>query len=114
MKADKETSGTKREIITVLKVAGTLAAAFGLVAGLFAAIEVRQVGFDAGLPLFSLALQLFFGGMLMIAASAGLDILAGLRDSLAGDGAEPNRYGRTRSDKGSILASKLGAEPAAQ
>ena len=114
MKVDKDSNGSKRELVMVLKVAGTVGVALSLVAGMFAAVDVRSAGFDAALPLFSLALQLFFAGMLMLAASAGLDNLAGMRESLAGDDIETRRYGRTRSNKGSILASKLAAEPAAQ
>ena len=114
MRVDKDTNGSKRELIKVLKVAGTLAVVVSLVTGLFAAVDVRTAGFNAALPLFSLALQLFFAGMMMLAAYAGLDILAGLRESLTDEGVETRRYGRTRSNKGSILASKLAAEPSAQ
>ena len=113
MKVDKDSNGSKKELVTVLKVAGTLAVALSLVAGLLAAFDIRSGGFDAALPLFSLALQLFFAGMMMLAASAGLEVLGGLRNSLAEDSVETRRYGRTRSNKGSILASKLAAEPAA-
>ena len=114
MKVVKDSNGSKRELITVLKVAGTVAVALSLIAGLFAAFDVRGAGFAAALPVFTLALQLFFAGMMMLAASAALDLLGGLRDSLAEDSIETRRYGRTRSNKGSILASKLAAEPAAQ
>ncbi len=114
MKVEKDSNGSKRELIKVLKVAGTVAVALSLVAGLFGAITVRGTGFEEALPLFSLALQLFFAGMMMLAASAGLDTLGALRESLSDDGIETRRYGRTRSNKGSILASKLAAEPAAQ
>lgn len=114
MKVEKDSNGSKKELITVLKVAGTFAVILSLLAGLLAAFDVRSAGLEAALPLFSLTLQLFFAGMMMLAASAGLDILYGLRDSLAEDSVETRRYGRTRSNKGSILASKLAAEPAAQ
>ena len=114
MRVDKDTNGSKRELVKVLKVAGMVAVVVSLVTGLFAAVDVRTDGFNAALPLFSLALQLFFAGMMMLAACAGLDILTGLRESLTDEGVETRRYGRTRSNKGSILASKLAAEPSAQ
>lgn len=113
MKVDKDTNGSKRELITVLKVAGMVAVVLSLLTGLLAALDMRSGGFEAALPMFSLVVQLFFAGMMMLAASAGLDMLGGLRDSLTDDGVETRRYGRTRSNKGSILASKLAAEPAA-
>lgn len=114
MKVEKGAVGSKRDLITMLKVAGTLAVIFSLVAGLFAAVDVRGAGLDAAIPLISLGLQLFFAGMMILAASAGLDMLGGLRDEMSQDTVETRRYGRTRSNKGSILASKLAAEPAAQ
>ena len=112
MKAGKESVGPRRELIMMLKVAGTVAVVSSLIVGLFAAIDLRSGGVAAVLPMFSLALQLFFAGMMMLAA-AGLDILGGLRDTLTDDPIETRRYGRTRSNKGSLLASKLAAEPVA-
>ena len=111
MRDGKESTGSRRELIMMLRVAGTVAVVLSLIAGLFAALDVRGAGFDAALPLFSLALQLFFAGMMMLAASAGLDILNGLRETMSDGGLETRRYGRTRSNKGSLLASKLAAEP---
>ncbi len=113
MKVDKDANGSKRELITVLKVAGIFGVALSLVAGVIAASDIRGSGFDAALPLFSLALQLFFAGMVMLAASAALDMLGALREAMSDAPIESRRYGRTRSNKGSLLASKLAAEPAA-
>lgn len=113
MKVDKNAGGSKREFITMLKVAGILAVILSLPAGLIAAIEIRGSGFDGALALISLAMQLFFAGMMMLAASAALDLLGSLRDAMTDNSLETRRYGRTRSNKGSLLASKLAAEPAA-
>ena len=114
MKVDKDTNRSKRELIKLLKVAGFLAIALSLLVGLFAAVDVRGGGFESAIPLFSLALQLFFAGMMMLAAAAGLDLLGGLRETMSDAPLETRRYGRTRSNKGSLLAAKLAAEPAAQ
>jgi hypothetical protein len=113
MKVDKSAVGSRRELALMLKVAGTVAVALSLIAGLFAAIDVRGDGLAAALPMFSLALQLFFAGMMMLAAAAGLEILSGLREALTDEPMETRRYGRTRSNKGSLLAAKLAAEPVA-
>lgn len=113
MKVDKGAVGPRRELVMMLKVAGTVAVVLSLIVGLFAAVEVRGDGLVAALPMFSLALQLFFAGMLMLAAAAGLEILSGLRETLTDDPIETRRYGRTRSNKGSLLAAKLAAEPVA-
>lgn len=113
MKVDKNTAGPRRELVMMLKVAGTVAVVLSLIVGLFAAIDVRGDGLAAALPMFSLALQLFFAGMMMLAAAAGLESLSGLRESLADEPIETRRYGRTRSNKGSLLAAKLAAEPVA-
>lgn len=113
MNVDKSAVGPRRELALMLKVAGTVAVMLSLIAGLFAAIDVRGNGLVAALPMFSLALQLFFAGMMMLAAAAGLDILSGLRDALTDEPIETRRYGRTRSNKGSLLAAKLAAEPVA-
>lgn len=113
MKVDKSTVGSRRELVMMLKIAGTVAVVLSLIVGLFAAIDVRGEGMAVALPMFSLALQLFFAGMMMLAAAAGLEILSGLRESLTDDPIETRRYGRTRSNKGSLLAAKLAAEPVA-
>lgn len=113
MKVDKDAVGPKRELIMMLKVAGTVAVVLSFVAGLFAAVEIRGDGPGMALQLFSLTLQLFFAGMMMLAVGAGLEILSGVRAALSDEPIDTRRYGRTRSNKGSLLAAKLAAEPAA-
>ena len=113
MKVNKDAVGPKRELIMMLKVAGTVAVVLSFVAGLFAAVDIRGDGPGTALQLFSLTLQLFFAGMMMLAAGAGLEILGGVREALSDEPIETRRYGRTRSNKGSLLAAKLAAEPAA-
>jgi len=113
MMEDKVAIGPKRELIMVLKVAGTVAVVLSFVAGLFAAVEIRGDGPGTALQLFTLTLQLFFAGMMMLAAGAGLEILGSMREALSDEPIDNRRYGRTRSNKGSLLAAKLAAEPAA-
>ncbi len=103
----------KRELTVALKLFGSFAIILGAAIGLFAVVDHWRAGMDAALPLLSLGVQLFVAGLLLLAASAGLEILGAIRDGLAADAVETRRYVRTRSAKGSLLAAKLVAEPSA-
>ncbi|NNG05912.1 MAG: hypothetical protein HKM95_17670 [Inquilinus sp.] len=111
MRDEKEPPVIRRDLPVLLKVFGTLGVLTGLLVGLFAAIEFRGGGFEVAATPIALGVQLFFFGMMMLAAAAALDFLHGIRDALNGGGVESRRYGRTRSNRGALLAAKLAAEP---
>ena len=89
MKDDKDTPAGRRELPVLLKVFGSLGVLAGLLVGLFAAIEFRSGGFEPAAMPIALSVQLFFFGMMMLAAAAALDFLHGIRDALNGGGVEP-------------------------
>ena len=111
MKDDNEFTAPRRELPILLKASGVLGVVAGLLVGLLAAIEFRGYGFQVAATPIALGVQLFFFGMMMLAAASALDYLHGIRDALNGGGVESRRYGRTRSNRGALLAAKLAAEP---